>query len=82
MRPHNRTINSEVWGHVTALAVQTFPELPPDTSGSPASDAVVHRLPMAELRRHIAPWPARAGHVQDRLDEQAVLGLGGLPAWY
>jgi hypothetical protein len=62
MRPHNRTIDEEVLGHVTAVALQTLPELPPDTAGFPA----------AKLPWHISPGNTSAGHIEDRLDEQPV----------
>jgi hypothetical protein len=79
LRPYHRTIDAEGLGHVTALSMQTFAEVPPDTAGFPASEAVVHRIPVAKLPRQIAPGHARAGHIQDRCDAQAVAQFGRTP---
>jgi hypothetical protein len=72
MCSHNRTINEEVLGHVTAIALKACPELPPEASGFPAAETVVHRIPVAKLPRQIPPGNAGAGDIEDRLDEQPV----------
>ena len=76
MRPPNRTIDEEVLGHVTRIALEAFPELPPEAPGFPASKAVVYRLPVAKFPRHISPGHARACDIEDRLDEQSVTQFG------
>lgn len=79
MRPHNRPISEEVLGYLTTLSVQACPEWPPDPTGFPAAEAVGHCLPVTKLPRQIAPGHARAGHIKDRLDDQAVAQCGKTP---
>jgi hypothetical protein len=57
---------------MTASAVQTFPELPPDTPGFTAAAAGVHCTPVLKLPRHIPPRNARAGDIEDGCDKQPV----------
>lgn len=68
MRPHHRTIDEEVRGYGALVALEPFPELPPDATRFPAAEAVVHGIPVAKLPRHIPPRNARACDIEDRLD--------------
>jgi hypothetical protein len=72
MRPDHRAIDEEVLSQVTAIAVRAFPELPADTLGFPAAEAVVHGIPVPKLLGHIPPGNASAGDIEDRFDEEAV----------
>jgi hypothetical protein len=69
MRPYARAINEEVLGHMTAIAVQALPKLPPEAPSFPASEAVVDRIPVAKRPRQIPPGTAGTGDRENRLDE-------------
>jgi hypothetical protein len=72
MRPHNCTVDEEVLSYMTAILLQALPELPPETTGLPAAEAVVHGIPVAKFGGHIAPGHAGAGNIQDGFDEQPI----------
>jgi hypothetical protein len=59
-----------VQGHVARIAVEVFPELPPDATRVPAAEAVVSRLPVAQLAWHIPPGQAGASHRAARFEAQ------------
>jgi hypothetical protein len=67
-----RDFLAEVLRHMTRNALEAFPEVPPCASGFPASTALADRIPEAKLPWHIPPGNARAGDLDDRLDEQTA----------
>ena len=42
----------------------------------PSADALEHRVPLAELRRKVAPWAAGSRDPEHRLDEQPIVSAG------
>jgi hypothetical protein len=69
-------LDEEVSGQVTAIVLQAFPELSPNTTSFPAAEAVIHGIPVATLPWHIVSGYTDAGHREDCFDESAVAQLG------
>jgi hypothetical protein len=75
MAPHNRAVDEDMGGCLTALRLEMCPELAPNAAGFPAAEAIVHGIPMAKLRGQIAPGEPGASEIEDRFDELAVAQL-------
>ena len=54
------------------IALEKFPELPPEAPSFPAAEAIIHRIPAAKLPRQVPPGQPSAGEVGNRLEEQTV----------
>src|SRR5687767_13528846 len=72
MAPHNGAVEENMGGGLTALRLETYPELSPNAAGLPAAEAVVDGIPMAKLGGRVPPGNASAGVIEGRLDIQAV----------
>jgi hypothetical protein len=72
MAPHNGAVEENMGGGLTALRLETCPELSPNAAGLPAAEAVVDGIPMAKLGGRVPPGNASAGVIEGRLDIQAV----------
>src|SRR5882724_8056260 len=75
MAPHNRAVDEDMGGCLTALRLEMCPELAPNAAGFPAAETIVHGIPMATLRGQIPPGEPGASEIEDRFDELAVAQL-------
>jgi hypothetical protein len=78
VRPDDRAVEEEGVDLLEILR-QPLEELPPTPGFLPASEPLVHGVPVAELFGEVAPRFAGAGQIQDGLDEVAIALLRGRP---
>jgi hypothetical protein len=76
MGAHHRRVHEEVLSHLERSAWSVVPQLAPHTPTFPAAETVLDGIPAANLRWHITPGKAGAGHREDRFDAHPITEHG------